>query len=106
MARGSLFLFRQERRLVVVDGSMVLKLDLEVKLIALKLVGDQRIYSNLWLDFYDTSSLVAKINTVRLFLAIVAICHWPLHQLDIKSVFLDGDPKEKIYMEQPPRSVA
>jgi len=30
-----------------------------------------------------------------------AIRHWPLHQLDIKNVFLHGDLVEKVYMEQP-----
>ena len=49
---------------------------------------------------------MAKITSVRLFLAIAAICHWPLYQLDIKNAFLHGELEEEIYMEQPPRSVA
>jgi len=48
------------------------------------------------LDYGDTFSLVAK----------KAIHHWPLHQLDIKNVFLHGDLEEEIYMEQPPSFVA
>jgi len=54
------------------------------------------------LDYCDTFSHVAKITTVRLFLAMVAMRRWPLHQLDIKNVFLHGDLEEEIYMEQPP----
>jgi len=42
-----------------------------------------------------------SICIVRLFLAMAAIHHWPLHQLNIKSVFLLGDLGEEIYMEQP-----
>ncbi|XP_057443884.1 uncharacterized protein LOC130736046 [Lotus japonicus] len=54
------------------------------------------------LDYGDTFALVAKMSYVRLFLAIAAIRHWPLYQLDIKNAFLHGDLEEEIYMEQPP----
>ena len=39
------------------------------------------------LDYGDTFSPVAKISYVCLFLAMAAIHHWPLHQLDIKNAF-------------------
>ena len=53
------------------------------------------------LDYYDTFFLVAKIASVRLLLSMVAMRSWPLFQLDIKNVFLDGDLAEKVYMEAP-----
>ena len=58
------------------------------------------------LYYCDTFSPVAKITIVRLFVAMAAMRHWPLHQLDIKNVFLHGDLEEDIYMEQPPGFVA
>jgi len=52
------------------------------------------------LDYGNTFSLVAKMAYVRLFIVMVALQRWPLYQLDVKNAFLNGDLKEKIYMEQ------
>lgn len=54
----------------------------------------------------DTFSPVAKIASVRLFLSMMVILHWPLDQLDIKNLFLHGDLKDEVYMKQPPSFVA
>jgi len=46
------------------------------------------------------------MTNIRIFFAMAAIRHWPLHQLDIKTAFLHGDLEETVYMEQPPGFVA
>src|ERR1051325_11647790 len=53
------------------------------------------------LDYSDTFMPVDKMASVRLLLAIAAIRHWPLHQLDIKNAFLHGDLEEEVCMDQP-----
>ncbi|KAJ9561370.1 hypothetical protein OSB04_006530 [Centaurea solstitialis] len=53
------------------------------------------------LDFDDTFSLVIKPATIRIVLSIAMSKNWPIHQLDVKNAFLDGDLSEEVYMKQP-----
>ena len=53
------------------------------------------------LDYGDTFSPVAKMASVRFFIAMTALRQWLLHQLDVKNAFLNGNLHEEIYMEQP-----
>ena len=53
------------------------------------------------IDYQETFSLVAKLKTVRVMLSLAANLDWPLHQLDVKNVFLHGDLEEEIYMDLP-----
>ena len=54
------------------------------------------------LDYNETFALVAKMPTIKLVLALASKMNWPIHQMDIKSAFLNGDLHEEIYMDQPP----
>jgi Reverse transcriptase (RNA-dependent DNA polymerase)/Integrase core domain len=54
------------------------------------------------IDFQETFSPVAKLNTIRILLSLAANLDWPLHQFDVKNAFLNGDLEEEIYMEIPP----
>jgi len=53
------------------------------------------------IDFEEIFSPVARLETVRLFLAIGAQREWKFFQLDVKSAFLNGDLKEEVYVLQP-----
>ncbi|RDX89246.1 BEACH domain-containing protein C2, partial [Mucuna pruriens] len=45
---------------------------------------------------------IAKIETIRLVVVAVIFRGWSLHQLDVKSAFLNGSLEEEVYMCQPP----
>jgi transposase InsO family protein len=54
------------------------------------------------LDYTETFSPVAKLNSIRIIISLAANLDWPLHQLDVKNAFLHGDLTETVYMTQPP----
>jgi len=52
-------------------------------------------------DFHETFAPVARLDTVRALISLVAQNGWLLYQLDVKSAFLNGELKEEVYVEQP-----
>ena len=48
-----------------------------------------------------TFAPVAKLNTVRVLLSLATNLDWPLHQMDMKNVFLNGELDEEVYMDLP-----
>ncbi|GJU95744.1 ribonuclease H-like domain-containing protein [Tanacetum coccineum] len=55
-------------------------------------------------DFVETFSPVVKPATIRTVLSLDVSRQWPIHQLDVKNAFLNGDLSEtvNISFNQPP----
>ena len=53
------------------------------------------------LDYFDTYSPVTRITSIRMLNALAAVYKLEIHQIDVKTAFLNGDLEEEIYLEQP-----
>lgn len=53
------------------------------------------------INYFDTFTPMAKMDSVHLVLALIATELWLVFQMDVKSTFLHDDFHEEIYMEQP-----
>ena len=53
------------------------------------------------LDYFDTYSPVTRITSIRMLIAIASILNLEIHQMDVKTAFLNGELEEEIYMQQP-----
>jgi hypothetical protein len=57
-------------------------------------------------DFFDTYSPVARMITIRVLVALAACNDLLIHQMNVKTTFLNGELDEEIYMKQPDGFVA
>ena len=46
------------------------------------------------LDYFDTYFSITRINSIEMVLAIVILRNLEVHQIDVKTTFLDGDLDE------------
>ena len=53
-------------------------------------------------DFEEVYASLARLESVRLVLAVTAHFGWGVHHMDVKSAFLNGEPQEEVYVQQPP----
>ena len=55
---------------------------------------------SLGVDFSKTFAPVARLDTIRLLFALAAQNGWAIHQMDVKSAFLNGYLEEEIFVQQ------
>ncbi|KAJ0806805.1 putative RNA-directed DNA polymerase [Helianthus annuus] len=53
------------------------------------------------IDYQETFSPVSRKDSLRIVMALVAHFDLELHQMDVKTAFLNGDLDEDVYMKQP-----
>ncbi|GKB91480.1 DNA polymerase zeta catalytic subunit-like protein [Tanacetum coccineum] len=58
------------------------------------------------LDYFDTYSPVTRITSIRMIIDIAALKNLEIHQMDVKTAFLNGDLEEEISMNQPEGFIA
>ncbi|GJW40938.1 zinc finger, CCHC-type containing protein [Tanacetum coccineum] len=75
-----------------------LKVDRTIEKFKARLQGFKQ---KLEIDYFDTYAPVARISTIRLLIAMASIHNLIIHQMDVKTIFLNGDLDEKVYMNQP-----
>ena len=53
------------------------------------------------IDYEETFALVVRYNSIITILALASNIKWKLHQMDVKTTFLNGLIEEEVYIEQP-----
>jgi hypothetical protein len=52
-------------------------------------------------DYDDTFAPVARYSSIHTIIALTASMGWKLHQMDVKTTFLNGEIEEEVYIKQP-----
>ena len=53
------------------------------------------------IDYEETFAIVARYTSIRSVIALAAVMKWKIHQMDVKTAFLNGVVEKKVYVEQP-----
>jgi hypothetical protein len=53
------------------------------------------------IDYFDTHAPVARITSIRVLIALASIYKLVVHQMDVKTAFLNWNLDEEVYMDQP-----
>ena len=51
------------------------------------------------IDYEETFEPIARYTSIRSVLALAAVMKWKIHQMDVKTDFLNGVVEEEVYVE-------
>ena len=51
------------------------------------------------IDYDETFAPVARYTTIRMVISLAAVLGWKLHQMDVKTTFLNGKVEEEVCLE-------
>ena len=49
-------------------------------------------------DYEETFALVARYTSIRTIMALTSMMRWSLHEMDVKTTFLNGVTEEEVYI--------
>ena len=52
------------------------------------------------IDYEETFAPVARYTSIRMIIALATSIGWKLHQMDVKTTFLNWKIEEEVYIEQ------
>ena len=52
------------------------------------------------IDYEETFALVVRYTSIKSIISLAAQMGWEIHQIDVKTTFLNGVIEEKVYIEQ------
>ena len=52
-------------------------------------------------DYEETFAPIARYTSIRSVLSLAAVMKWKIHEMDVKTSFLNGIVEEEVYVEQP-----
>ena len=85
-----------------INGSSRGRRTLIVVLLSTKLELSQKVFRQVQgVDYDESFSLVSMLKSVRIMLGIAAFYYYEIWQMDVKTAFLNGFLKKKLYIMQP-----
>ena len=53
------------------------------------------------IGYEETFDLVSRYTSIRTIMALTSMMKWDLHQMDVKTTFLNGVIEEEVYIKKP-----